>query len=206
MSRRNWRIILSVVTIAIASATTGRADVVLSPGSTWKYVNTDSAHLFGGSTAGFETTGYDDSGWFSGAAPFSNVGSGDFAANTNWDAGFDPLVRTHFSLASVGDGTASIGVDNGYTLYINGNLISSDNAEGFTFRWEYVIPISSGNFVVGDNVIALALEDHGGLTAFDMQLDVKLSAVPEPTTLATSGTALLLGLAAAYRRRRRTAA
>ena len=51
------------------------------------------------------------------------------------------------------------------------------NAEEYTFRWEY-----SGDFgaalVPGVNVIAVALEDHGGATAFDMEI----TGPPPPTT------------------------
>ena len=45
--------------------------------------------------------------------------------------------------------------------------VASDNAEGFTFRWEYSGTFPSLN--AGTNVIAVALEDHGGATAFDME-------------------------------------
>jgi hypothetical protein len=178
------------------------AGLIINPGDTWRYVNTDQSHPAPVSTTGFQAVGYDDSQWFIGNAPFSNVDSGDFASNTFWQADFDPLVRKTFTLTSVGDATAYIGVDNGFTLYVNGNLVASDNAEGFTFRWEYVIPIPQSDFVVGTNVVALALEDHGGLTAFDMQLDLQPSAVPEPSTLTLFGCAGLMGLAGAWMRRR----
>jgi hypothetical protein len=80
-------------------------------------------------------------------------------------------------------------VDNGYKLYVNGALISQANAEGFTSRWEY-----TGSFPAlnpGLNFIALALEDHGGQTAFDMQITAGTAVIPLPA----AGWLLLGGLA-----------
>ena len=59
-------------------------------------------------------------------------------------------------------------MDNGFKLYLNGNLVASDNAEGFTSRWEYSGALTGA--LPGNNIVALALEDHGGATAFDMQI------------------------------------
>ena len=164
------------------------AGTILATGSTWEYTFSDPT-----ADATWNTTG--GAGWLTGTAPFGNnccAGDGfDFA--TLWPAdgsdGDDLWVRktvdfTGFDLSSI---SWNLGVDNGFKLYLNGALISSANEEGYTFKWEY-----SGAFpavLSGTNIVAVALEDHGGLTAFDMQ--VTGNAVPD---VASTLTLLLTGL------------
>ena len=134
-------------------------------------------------------------GFVSGQAPFgSRVGAfntdvaGHFSRNTVWAPdgltrdGDDLWVRktidlTGFDLNSL---AYDLGVDNGFKLYVNGNLVAAHNAEGYTLRWEYSGPISSALLNPGLNVIAVELEDHGGETAFDMQIT---GTVPEPASM-----------------------
>jgi hypothetical protein len=200
---------LSVVTAGLTLlflSSTAQAATILAPQSgAWEYTFVDP-------TAGAwnTTTG---GGWATGAAPFGNCavvchGSdplGQFNYNTLWNAdgadGDDLWVRravdfTGYDLSTI---AWDLGVDNGFKLYLNGVLVGGTNAEGYTFRWEY-----SGAFgaaaLPGINILAVALEDHGGLTAFDMQITG--TAVPEPG----STFALLLtglgALGAGYRRSR----
>jgi hypothetical protein len=58
--------------------------------------------------------------------------------------------------------------------------------------------VFGGALVNGENWLAVELEDHGGLTAFDMQ--VTGDPVPEPATLLLLGSGLT-GLAVRRRRR-----
>jgi len=157
------------------------ASTILATGSTWEYTFADPT-----ADPLWSTTG--GAGWLTGPAPFGNVccnGDGfDFA--TLWPAdgtdGDDLWVRkavdfTGFSLSSIG---WDLGVDNGYKLYLNGALVAGANAEGYTFKWEY-----SGTFagaLPGMNILAVALEDHGGATAFDMQITGDAVAVPDPVS------------------------
>ena len=199
---RNARSMLLCAALLTLAAPPVAADVILAPGSTWEYTFTDPG-------AGWNTT---TGGWATGPAPFGNYlgGSydpaGDFNYRTLWPAdgadGYDLWVRTsinltNFDLASVLWG---LGVDNGFALYANGVLIAAANGEGYTYRWEYSGGFAPGVLNQGLNVIAVALEDHGGLTAFDMQITGTPS-VPEPTTMLLLGTGLV-GMAVLRRRRR----
>ncbi len=92
-------------------------------------------------------------------------------------------------------------MDNGFKLYIDGLLVASDNAEGFTFRWEYGGSLSALALAPDVHYVAVALEDHGGATAFDMQITGS-HAVPEPGTVTLI--ALGMSLAVLGRRRRRS--
>lgn len=193
------RTVYCVGVLCITSASVlGEVVEHISPGATYRYVNATTATL--ASSAGIDTTGwtlpgYDDSGWFIGQAPFGNTSGGDFGANTDWTVDFDPLLRTSFSLLAPAAQTVYLGVDNGFTMYVNGVQVAAANAGGFTNRWEYIFTIPADRFTPGTNTIAIALDDYGGLTAFDMKME---GPVPSP---ASAG---LLALAGLCTRRRRS--
>lgn len=198
-----WAVISVASPLAISDAA---ADTVLPPGATWEYTFTDPT----GDPTWNTTTG---GGWATGAAPFGNCPNGcgfnnDFNFNTFWGAdgadGDDLWVRIALDFTGFDVSTAlwDLGVDNGFKLYANGTQVGGANAEGYTFRWEY-----SGNFAAsplnaGLNIIAVALEDHGGLTAFDMQITADpVNPVPVPAALWLFGTALI-GLVGFGKRRK----
>ncbi len=156
----------------------------LPPGHTWEYTFTDPT----GDPAWNTTTG----GWATGPAPFGNYGPCClFDPGTYWPVDNDDppgppysddlWVRTAIDLTGVNLSTVlwGLGVDNGFKLYANGVLVGSGNAEGWTYRWEY-----SGGFggalVPGVNIIAVALDDHGGATAFDMEITGDTGPVNQP--------------------------
>ncbi len=192
------------------------AAVILAPGSVWEYSTSDPGpELAGPGNDWTEGVGVFPS---SANAPFGNCPNGGAVVNgiacggftrdfddpaTKWAAdgadGDDVWLRTTFD--STGYVLSSIawdlGVDNGFKLYLNGTLVGSGNAEGYTTRWEYS-GVFGGALVDGENWLAVELEDHGGLTAFDMQ--VTGDPVPEPATLLLLGSGLT-GLAVRRRRR-----
>ena len=153
------------------SETEGDETAILPAGSQWQYTFTDPT-----ADPGWNAT--TEPGWPLGRAPFGSSPGIDpaFEANTDWPPdgadGDDLWLRTSVDLT--GYDLSSIrwhlGVDNGYALFVNGAQVSSDNAEGYTSRWEYGGAFPAGTLRPGDNVVALALEDHGGATAFDMQI------------------------------------
>jgi hypothetical protein len=194
-----------------AWASPAMADTILAPGSDWEYTFSDpTADLTWNTTTG-------TAGWLTGPAPFGNntggytpgdpLGLFDWA--TFWDDdgrdGDDLWVRAEFDLTGFDIGSVGwdLGVDNGFKLYINGTLVGSGNAEGYTSQWEYSGSVSPAYLFAGVNIVAVALEDHGGLTAFDMQITA--SPVPEPSTLALLGLGLA-GLGLARRRRKKAIA
>ena len=162
------------------TASVSRAAIIVPPGAIWEYTFSDPT----GNPIWNTTTG----AWTTGAAPFSSRPDGDFGANTPWpvdgsDLDDDLWLRVAVDLTGYDLNTIDydLGVDNGFKLYANGNLIASDNAEGGTSRWEYSGTIESGSLLSGFNVFAVALEDHGEGTSFDMQVSgtPKAGGVPD---------------------------
>ena len=206
---RKASIILLLIPLLLSPVFTF-ADTILAPGSNWEYTFSDPTSSSDWNT----TTG--TAGWQTGPAPFGNATgtvNGDFDYNTFWPADTifndgdlwvrTPVDLTGFLLATI---LWDLGVDNGYKLYLNGDLISSDNIGGFTSRWEYSGDFSAGTLNQGVNIIALELDDWGQLTAFDMQITGDRGqgppgVIPEPTTMLLFGFGLL-GIAGVSRRKK----
>ncbi len=175
--------------LAAGSPSLAHADLILAPGATWSYTFADPT-----GDGLWATTG----GTFgsSGPAPFGNVLNGDFGYNfgTLWPEsltlGDDLWVKTTFDTTGFLASTITwdLGVDNGFKLYVDGALVAAANEEGYTFRWEYSGSLASLALTPGVHYVAVALEDHGGLTAFDMQING--DQVPEPGTLTLLGLGL----------------
>ena len=206
-------ILMSAVMAAALTATAAQAASVLPPKSTWEYTFTDPS----ADNPDWRTATDVGGEWASGDAPFGNTTgttNGDFDYQTFWPAAGSGTAGTpelwvrrtvDFTGFDIATATWDIGVDNGYTLWVNGTEVSQNSAGGFTFRWEY-----SGTFGdtlnQGENIVALALDDYGGLTAFDMQITADAMAIETPAIPLPAGLPLMLGgiAALAALRTRRT--
>ncbi len=148
-------------------------DSLIRPGDNWEYTFTPP-------TGNWKTT---IGGWTTGNAPFGNANPAnppEFTAVTNW-AVYTPLfVRKRINLRQYDLTNIRwfLGVDNGYTLYVNGTQISAGVAEGFTFRWEYSGQVPPALLTNGDTYVAIELVDNGGLTAFDMMMTGRFNQRP----------------------------
>ncbi len=140
-----------------------------------------------GGASGFEATGFDDSSWLLGAAPF---GGGPFPyddcalyntglattwpiGNTSAGGGSDLLLRRHFNLPSVATIKVSVAIDNDVQVFLNGTDISGGltTHEGCAERPTGGSAfIFSGTGVAGSNVLAIRARDRGVISYLDVEV------------------------------------
>ena len=174
----------------------------IDQGAEWQYDQFTSPDLYSDwSSAGLNSFDWTSAVWSIGNAAFSNRTT--FPRSTDWAANTDLALMQTFSIDGTltGDLTLNIAADNGFMVFINGEQIAKENAEGFTSYWEYALSIPSSFFNSGDNLIQVLAEDHGGGTFFDLKLSGDTAPVPEPATFILLGSGLA-GLAF-YRRKRK---
>ena len=142
--------------------------------------------------------------WNTGKGAFGYSNPSPKPLNIDWAPGSSLLLQKVISYSDtaskVGSGyivnglTLNVSVDNGFALFVNGNRLVVDGAEGYTtfFDWEYTYTFGADmlNSIWnqnGDNVIQVIAFDHGVRTYFDMELKGQMAATPIP------GVAWLLG-------------
>jgi hypothetical protein len=192
---------MSMVAFGLAAEVYATPVTLVAQGSQWQYT-TLGFDLWPAMNATYGSVDWSNaSSWATGNAAFGN----STYQSTYWAAGTDLALLQTFNVAGVVNGSATLNVaaDNGFIIFLNGQMIANQNAEGYTSYWEYSFNLADSLFATGVNTLAVLAEDHGGLTCFDLQLtaDVNRSPVPEPGTLLLFGTGIA-GLAGLARKKR----
>ena len=166
-------------------------DTLIPAGSTWKYLDSGSDQ----GTAWYGT-GFDDSGWESGAAELG-YGDGDEATVVDSGPAGNFFITTYFrhtfnvtDAGSIGGLTLNLVRDDGAVVYLNGTEVRRDNLPTGTIvsSTTAISAIAGGDestffsstvdpalLVNGDNVIAVEIHQQSG-TSSDVSFNLELVA------------------------------
>ncbi len=177
--------------------------ILVDEGSLWQYSVLQNDLWPSWTTADYSSFDWSDSNitWQTGNAAFGNPYSLPF--NTAWAANTDLALQKIFNINGVlaEPITLNVASDNGFMVFINGQQVAKENAEGYTSYWEYSLPLVTLDFIYpGENLIQVLAEDHGVATFFDLKLTGDVAPVPEPSTILLMGIGLL-GLVGYSRKR-----
>jgi hypothetical protein len=160
---------------------------LISPASMWKYSLSNPA--------GFEQIGFDDSALAIGQTPFTDVVNG-----TNASASCPLIGKTLFPVfgvldlrkivnlpAGLSNVTASVAIDNDFTLWVNGTQVTNQSSELCSFEWNKSKTILDNLWLPGNNLIAVQARDRGVATGFEFLLSQPSNpSLPKQLTLTMS--------------------
>jgi hypothetical protein len=204
------------VALTLATGATMAPAATLVDGTTMGLYNSGIGTVLNGTSAAFPSAG-DPTQNFAVAPDLSPAAAalGDWLTNParpggtwsddpvaiprNWTVQHETAVIYEIDGGATGlsDVVASIGVDNGIFVWLNGEFIGGNMAPGGARAGEYVYDL--GDLAAGTNYLQLLREDHGGGTGFSISVTGETAAVPLPA----SALLLLAGLGGLGALRRR---
>ncbi|MEB2362198.1 MAG: PEP-CTERM sorting domain-containing protein [Bryobacteraceae bacterium] len=111
------------------------------------------------------------------------------AIPNSWTPGSEVAVMYQFNTLSATNVVASLGVDNGIFVWLDGTYLFGARGPGSFVFGEYVVPV--GDLTAGTHFLQLLLEDHGSINGYAVQVTADTfipgpppSEVPEPSTYA----------------------
>jgi hypothetical protein len=144
---------------------------LVRPRSEWHY-------RFDVPDSGWTAIAYDDSSWEVGHGPFGNTTDSTFGCSvSDWCTYWPPCdsiwLRKTFWVSEPRDWYLFYGVDDQATIYLNGvQLVKKVSEDDFSYEWLDAILLPASWFQIGDNALAVQLEDTDclldTLTAFDL--------------------------------------
>ena len=182
MKSKLWVLVAGVMfgaSVASASLTT-----LVDEGASWQYTTLTNDLWSNWNAVDYGSFDWEHANYSTAQAGFGY--GGGLPANTYWAPDTDLALRTTFDLSgTLSNLMLNVASDNGFAIFVNGQQIAKDNAEGYTNKWEYTYNVGSSAFKQGINRIDVLAEDHGGWTFFDMKMtgDVAAPVVPAPGAL-----------------------
>jgi len=106
---------------------------------------------------------------------------------SDWQVGTELAVAYRFEVESAQNLVASVGVDNGVYVWLNGRFIGGELRPGFAVPGEHIFDL--GDLDAGIHHVQFILEDHGVTNDFNLTITADAVILPEPSTcvLLTAG-------------------
>jgi hypothetical protein len=137
--------------------------------------------------------------WLTTPATPGGTWSGLQAIPSSWSVNTETAIVYSFDAGATGlnNFSASFGIDNGIFVWLDGVFLGGEMRPGGASLGEHVFNVASVG--AGVHHLQVLREDHGGGTGYAINVTAQHN-VPEPTTIALLGLALL-GVGAARRQR-----